>query len=90
VSSGGSGATLKYSFTGTGLDLLGPNDGTAKLEVTVDGAVTTASASTMAAKEFYQTFALRGLANGQHTVSLKVLSGTLVVDAVGVVAAPIP
>ena len=89
VSSGGSGATLKYSFTGTGLDLLGPNDGSAKLEVTVDGVVSTASASTMASTELYQTFALRGLANGPHAVSLKVLSGTLVVDAVGVVAAPI-
>ena len=30
------------------LDILGPNDGSAKVEVTVDGAVTTASASTLA------------------------------------------
>jgi hypothetical protein len=89
VSSGGSGATLKYTFTGTGLDILGPNPGSAKLEVTVDGQVTSASASTMASSEIYQTFALRGLAKGTHTVQLKVLSGTLAVDAVGVVAAPI-
>jgi hypothetical protein len=89
VSSGATGATLKYSFTGTGLDILGPNDGSAKLEVTVDGQVTNASASTLACTEFYQTFTLRGLTNGPHTVQVKVVSGTLVVDAVGVVAAPI-
>ena len=89
ISSGGTGATLKYAFSGTGLDLLGLNDGSAKLEVTVDGQVTNASASTMASKEFYQTFTLRGLTNGAHTVQVKVLSGTLVVDAIGVVAAPI-
>ena len=89
ISSGTTGATLKYSFTGTGLDILGPNDGSAKLEVTVDGQVTNASAITMACTEFYQTFTLRGLKNGSHTVQVKVVSGTLVADAVGVVAAPI-
>jgi hypothetical protein len=85
ISSGGAGATLKYTFSGTGLDILGPNDGTAKLEVTVDEKVTSASASTIASHEFYQTYTLRGLSAGAHTVQVKVLSGTLVVDAVGVV-----
>jgi len=89
LSTGGTGATLKYTFTGTGLDILGLNDGSAKLEVTVDGQVTTASASTAAAKEFYQAFTLRGLSNGSHTVQLKVLGGTLAVDAVAIVSAPI-
>jgi hypothetical protein len=83
------GATLKYTFTGTGLDIVGPNDGSAKLEVTVDGQVTLASATTMASKEMYQTLTVRGLSNGAHTVQVKLLSGTLVVDAVAVVAAPI-
>jgi hypothetical protein len=84
------GATLKYTFVGTGMDVLGPNDGSAKLEVTVDGQVAEASASTMAAATLYQTYALRGLANASHTVQLKLVSGTLTVDAVAVVAAPIP
>jgi hypothetical protein len=88
LSSGGSGATLKYTFTGTGLDILGANDGSAKLEVTVDGQVTSSSAGTTASQELYQTYALRGLSAGSHTVQIKVLSGTLTVDAVGVVAAP--
>ncbi len=81
----GPGATLQYAFTGTGLDILGRNGGTAKLEVTVDGAVVNSSASTMASAELYQTFTLRGLGSGPHTVQVKVVSGTLVVDAVGVV-----
>jgi hypothetical protein len=55
----------------------------------VDGQVTEASASTMAATKLYQTYALRGLTAGPHTVQWKVLSGPLTVDAVGVVAAPI-
>ena len=85
----GTGSTLKYTFVGTGLDILGPNNGSAKLKVSVDGQVATPSASTMAAKELYQTFSLRGLSPGSHTVEVGVLSGTLVVDAVGVVSAPI-
>ncbi len=83
------GATLKYAFTGTGLDILGPNDGSAKLEVTVDGQVTSASATTMASQEMYQTFTIRGLSNAAHTIQVKLLSGSLVVDAVAVVSAPI-
>jgi hypothetical protein len=72
-------------LTGTGLDILGQNDGSAKLEVTVDGKVVNASAATVAANQLYQTFSVRGLSAGAHTVQLKVLSGTLVVDTVGVV-----
>jgi hypothetical protein len=85
----GTGSTLKYTFTGTGLDVLGPNDGTAKLEVTVDGQVVDASATTSASSELYQTFTLRGLSAAAHTVQLKVVSGTLVVDAVAVVPPPV-
>ncbi|WP_437654864.1 sugar-binding protein [Sorangium sp. So ce1182] len=81
----GTGSTLTYTFTGTGLDILGPNNGSAKLEVTVDGQVVDPSASTLASRELYQTFSLRGLGRGAHTVQVKVLGGTLVVDAVAVV-----
>lgn len=81
----GAEATLQYTFTGTGLDILGSNGGNAKLEVTADGKVVNSSASTMASGNLYQTFTLRGLDYGEHIVRLKVLSGTLVVDAVAVV-----
>ncbi len=85
----GAGSTLEYSFDGTGLDILGPNDGSATLEVTVDGQVVEASARTMASSEFYQTYTLRGLDDGPHTARFRVLGGTLVVDAIAVVAAPL-
>ncbi|MFM9331498.1 immunoglobulin-like domain-containing protein [Paenibacillus mesotrionivorans] len=81
----GTGAALSYTFTGTGLDLLGPNDGTAKLEVTVDGLTVAKAAPTLASKELYQTYSLRGLKYGPHTVEVKVVSGNLSVDAVAVV-----
>ncbi|RTE02007.1 S-layer homology domain-containing protein [Paenibacillus whitsoniae] len=80
------GAALSYTFTGTGLDILGLNDGSAKLNVTIDGQVVAVSAATVASKELYQTYALRGLSYGQHTVQVTVVSGTLAVDAVAVVS----
>ncbi|GAB3161944.1 hypothetical protein GCM10027059_13410 [Myceligenerans halotolerans] len=83
----GSGSTLTYTFDGTGLDILGPNDGSAVLEVTVDGQVVDASAATLDSDRLYQAFTLRGLSDNSHTVQVKVLSGTLVVDSVGVVPA---
>lgn len=79
-------AAMEYTFEGTGLDILGANNGSAKLEVTVDGKVIVLSADTLASKELYQTYALRGLKYGQHHVQIKVVSGTLVVDAVAVVS----
>ncbi|MEK3981994.1 S-layer homology domain-containing protein [Paenibacillus sp. FSL K6-3166] len=82
----GADATMEYSFEGTGLDILGPNNGSAKLEVTVDDEIVMLSADTMASKELYQTYTLRGLKYGQHNVQIRVLSGTLVVDAVAVVS----
>lgn len=81
----GAGASLEYSFTGTGLDVLGANDGSAKLAVTVDGQVASASAATLVSRDFSQTYTLRGLPPGAHRVRLEVSSGKLVVDALGVV-----
>ena len=81
----GAGASLEYTFTGTGIDILGPNDGSAELAVTVDGNLYYSNASTRAASEFYQTYSLRHLPYGEHTVSFTVVSGTLVVDAIAVV-----
>lgn len=82
----GAGAVLKYTFTGTGLDILGPNDGSAKLEAVVDGETLVVAGAANAAKELYQTFTLRGLKYDEHTVQLKVLSGTLTVDSVAVIS----
>src|SRR5699024_5395707 len=76
---------LSYSFTGSGLDLLGANDGSAHLKVTVDGELVDPNARTLASGQFEQTYALRGLPYGEHTVTVELLSGSLTVDAVGVI-----
>lgn len=78
------GATLTSTFTGTGLDLLGVDDGTARLDVRVDGVLIAADAPTRIATNYQQTYDLRGLHPGRHTVSITVVSGTLLVDAVGI------
>lgn len=84
----GKGAKLTYSFTGTGLDVIGSNPGTAKLNVTVDGVRLATAAPTYAAGSERTTFTLRGLANGDHTVVLETASADVLnVDAVGVVIA---
>lgn len=82
------GASVSYTFTGSGLDVVGPNDGSARLDVTVDGEPTAVNARTRASGHYQQAFELRGLEWGEHTVTLTVASGTLNVDAVGVVSAP--
>jgi hypothetical protein len=86
--SNAAGATLSYTFTGSGMDITGVNDGSARLTVTVDGTVTATNAATRASTNFQQTFDLRGLAPGRHTVTIAVVSGTLLVDAVGVLGTP--
>ncbi|GIE99816.1 sugar-binding protein [Paractinoplanes rishiriensis] len=80
----GPGATIAHTFTGTGLDFAGPNDGSARVNVRVDGELVAADQPTRTATNFQQTFDVRGLPRGRHTVTLEVLTGTLVVDAVGV------
>ncbi len=80
----GPGATIEHTFTGTGLDLIGVNDGSARLDVRVDGALVATAQPTRASTNFQQTFEVRGLPPGRHSVTLQVVSGTLLVDAVGV------
>ena len=82
------GAGVSYTFTGTGLDVVGQNDGSARLKVSVDGDVIDANAATHASAYYQQTYSLRGLPYGKHTVRLEVLTGKIDVDAVGVVEQP--
>ncbi|WP_285136257.1 family 16 glycoside hydrolase [Microbacterium sp. lyk4-40-TSB-66] len=82
------GATMSYSFTGTGLDIIGTNPGSATLDVTVDGAALAAAVPTWSAGSERTTFQLRGLPNGEHTVALSTANdNSLNVDAVGVIQA---
>ncbi|BDR52362.1 hypothetical protein KIM372_02690 [Bombiscardovia nodaiensis] len=80
------GATLTYAFTGTGLDLIGSNAGSAKLDVTVDNQPIAKGASTHAASALGTTYSLRGLPQGSHEVTLRVDRAGFMLDAVGVIA----
>jgi chitodextrinase len=76
------GSTVTAGFTGTGLDLIGGNTGTATLDVTVDGKPVAAGAATRSTGKRQATYTLRGLADGPHTATFTLRSGTLVLDAV--------
>lgn len=82
------GASMTYSFTGTGLDIIGTNAGTTTLDVIVDGVQVAAAAPTFAAGSERTTFILRGLENAAHTVVIRTANDASInVDAVGVVTA---
>ena len=82
------GAAMTYSFTGTGLDIIGTNSGTPTLDVIVDGVPVVASAPTFSAGSERTAFILRGLADGAHTVVIKTANAESInIDAVGVVKA---
>jgi chitodextrinase len=83
------GATVTIPFTGTGLDLIGGNNGTALLDVSVDGAPLATGAATRSTAKRQATYTLRGLAGGQHTATFVVRSGTLVLDAFTTISGPV-
>ncbi|WP_106816370.1 chitinase N-terminal domain-containing protein [Microbacterium timonense] len=82
------GAAMTYSFTGTGLDIIGTNSGTTTLDVIVDGVQVAAGAPTFSAGSERTTFMLRGLRDAAHTVVIKTANDASInVDAVGVITA---
>ena len=85
TSSKGSG--LSYTFNGTGFALIGPNEGTVKVNVEVDGNQLYTDAPTLVTNTHQPYFVVRGLENGEHTVRVSLASGTLEVDSVGYITA---
>jgi chitodextrinase len=75
------GSTFTLGFTGTGLDLVGANTGAATLDVSVDGVPLAAATPTRSSGKRQATYTLRGLAEGPHTATFTLRSGTLVLDA---------
>lgn len=78
------GATLSYTFSGTGLEILAGTKETATLLVTVDGTVVSEDALTQTADDMNMIYSLRGLDYGTHSVTIEVIDGTLSVDLIGV------
>ncbi len=84
----GQGATMSYTFRGTGLDIIGSNTGATTLNVIVDGVEVEADAATQSAGSERTTFELRGLRDGKHTVTFETANSAQIdIDAVGVVTA---
>ena len=82
----GAGATMSYTFTGTGLDLIGANSGEALLNVSVDGSPVLRNAPTLEAGAEKTALHVRGLSDAEHTVEFQVAGDAeFNVDAVGVV-----
>lgn len=75
------GASFTVPFTGTGIDVIGGNDGTAVLDVYVDGRLIARDAKTAATDKRLATYALRGLPDGAHTARFVLKSGKIVLDA---------
>ncbi|MGI5197950.1 GH59 galactosidase [Streptomyces sp. CA-288835] len=79
------GASFSVPFTGTGIDVIGGNDGSAVLDVYVDGKPVAVDAKTSAVDKRLATYKLRGLPDGKHTAKFVLKSGKLVLDAFHVV-----
>ncbi|MFI8946516.1 GH59 galactosidase [Streptomyces sp. NPDC053750] len=80
------GASFTVPFTGTGVDVIGGNDGSAVFDVHVDGKPIAEDARTVASDKRRATYALRGLSDGRHTATFVLKSGKAVVDAFDVVS----
>jgi hypothetical protein len=74
------GQSVSVPFTGTGLNLFGAT-GAATLEVSIDGgAPRTVQVGAVGTRE--TSYWLRGLGNGAHTVTVRVVIGTFTLDGV--------
>ncbi|WP_329124375.1 GH59 galactosidase [Streptomyces sp. NBC_01465] len=80
------GASFTVPFRGTGVDVIGGNDGSAVLDVYVDGELAVRGAKTAATDKRLATYALRGLPDGRHEVRFVLTAGKLVVDALNTVS----
>lgn len=77
------GATMSYTFTGTGLEILGANSEVFTLSTVVDGkeAVTETSQK---ADNMNMTYRIQGLDYGQHTVTVEVQQKDFTIDTIGI------
>ncbi|MDR0593378.1 MAG: hypothetical protein LBG60_09050 [Bifidobacteriaceae bacterium] len=89
-SSAGVGASVAYTFTGTGFDIMANNSSSATLQLTIDGHKVSSAEKNWPTSAYWRTsYSLRGLPLAQHTVELEVLAGTLVIDSFDTVAGPV-
>ncbi|MCI8489168.1 MAG: hypothetical protein HFJ04_02770 [Lachnospiraceae bacterium] len=75
-------AAFTFPINGSGFAIIGGNNGSAVLEVSVDDQVVDAAASTLASPTRGETYVLSDLENGAHNIKIVVKSGTLNIDAI--------
>ncbi len=73
---------FSFPINGAGFAILGTNDGSAKLDVYVDGTKVAENAATLASPARGEAYILSDLENGDHTIQVVVKSGTLSIDAI--------
>ena len=78
------GASVTYSFTGTGLEILSGLNQDGSVSVTVDGDVVEEDQKLQKAGTMNMTCAVTGLEYQKHTVTFTLKKGTFSVDMVGV------
>ncbi len=84
------GASFTVPITGKGFALIGSNDGTAALGVTVDGEEISAEAATNASSNHGTPYLYYGLEEKEHEVTVTVKSGKFVLDAILPLGQPMP
>lgn len=78
-------ASLSYTFTGTGISLLGSNLAGARIDITVDGKKQESGYSVKATEYRTAFYSLRGLKPGKHTIEITLINDiALDIDAVEV------
>lgn len=76
------GASFSFGMDGAGFALIGENDGSAVLDISIDGEKTFSNVATKASSQHYAALLQRGLGSGAHQVTVEVKSGKLVLDAI--------
>lgn len=76
------GASFTFPVQGDGFALIGANDGTAVLDVEVDGSLVDADARGKSSNQHCVTYMLTGLGEADHEVKVTLKSGTMVLDAI--------
>ncbi len=74
-------ASFCFPIKGSGFAILGTNDGSAKLDVYVDGNLEETNAATLASPARGETYSLSDLPFGDHEIEVVVKTGILKVDA---------
>lgn len=74
-------ASFSFPVKGSGFAILGTNDGTAKLDIYVDGVLKAENTGTHAAPVRGEVYSLADLPDGEHEVKVVVKAGKLQIDA---------